>query len=62
VSLCLLGGQCAGARDDCSRRYANPSVEQYLMEAGPDAKLVKHGRLLIDGHSLNYGKTADGAE
>jgi hypothetical protein len=33
-----------------------PTVDEYLKEAGPDAKLVQHGDLKIDGKSVNCGK------
>jgi hypothetical protein len=30
-------------------------VQQYLSEAGPDAKLIEHGKLKIDGKKVNCG-------
>ena len=33
-----------------------PTVEDYLKEAGPDAKLVNQGALKIDGRPVNCGK------
>jgi len=35
---------------------SGPTLEEYLKEAGPDAKLVKHGSLKIDGRRVNCGK------
>jgi hypothetical protein len=35
---------------------AGPTVEDYLKEAGPDAKLVNQGALKIDGRPVNCGK------
>ena len=34
---------------------SGPSVEQYLSEAGPEAKLIEHGKLKIDGRKVNCG-------
>jgi hypothetical protein len=34
---------------------SGPSVQTYMREAGPDAKLVGHGMLKIDGKSVNCG-------
>jgi hypothetical protein len=39
-----------------SSTTSGPSVQTYMMEAGPDAKLVAHGMLKIDGKSVNCGK------
>lgn len=33
-----------------------PSVDQYMKEAGPEAELVPHGKLKIDGRTVNCGK------
>ncbi len=33
-----------------------PTIDEYLKEAGPDAKLIPHGGLKIDGKSVNCGK------
>ena len=33
-----------------------PTVEQYLKQAGPEAKFVAHGALTIDGKAVNCGK------
>jgi hypothetical protein len=35
---------------------SDPTLDQYLKEAGPDAKVVNHGALKIDGHSVTCGK------
>jgi len=33
-----------------------PTIDQYLEDAGPDAKMINHGSLKIDGKSVNCGK------
>jgi hypothetical protein len=33
-----------------------PTLEEYLKEAGADAKLINHGELKIDGRAVNCGK------
>lgn len=33
-----------------------PTVEKYLKDSGPDAKLVSHGDLTLDGKRVNCGK------
>ena len=35
---------------------SGPTVDEYLKEAGPDAKLVGQGELKIDGKTVNCGK------
>ena len=35
---------------------SGPSLEEYLKQVGPDAKLVAHGSLTIDGQRVNCGK------
>ena len=35
---------------------SGPSVDAYLDEVGPDASLVEHGALMIDGKRVNCGK------
>jgi hypothetical protein len=35
---------------------AGPSLDEYLKEVGPDAKLIGHGGLKLDGKSVNCGK------
>ena len=35
---------------------SGPSLDDYLKEVGPDAKLIAHGALKIDGKSVNCGK------
>lgn len=35
---------------------AGPSLDDYLKEAGPDAKLIGHGQLKLDGKAVNCGK------
>jgi hypothetical protein len=60
----VLAGLCAlapGAATAQEWRYdgstaSGPKIEDYLEEAGPDARLVTHGSLKIDGKSVNCGK------
>jgi len=33
-----------------------PTLDEYLKEAGPDAKLIAYGELKIDGKAVNCGK------
>jgi len=33
-----------------------PSIEEYLEQSGPDAKVINHGALKIDGKTVNCGK------
>ena len=35
---------------------SGPTVEEYMKEAGPDAKLIAQGALKIDGRTVNCGK------
>jgi hypothetical protein len=35
---------------------SGPTVDQYMKDAGPDAKFVQYGSLKIDGKSVNCGK------
>jgi hypothetical protein len=35
---------------------SGPTIDEYLKEAGPEAKLIAHGSLKIDGRSVNCGK------
>ncbi len=45
LSLALIAGQA----------IANPTAEEYAKHAGPDAKIVPYGQLLIDGRKVNCG-------
>jgi hypothetical protein len=54
-ALTLVPGS-AGAQEAVFRPgTSGPSVHQYLSEAGPDAKLIEHGQLKIDGRKVNCG-------
>ncbi len=67
-SLAVLGAAllvlCAAPRVARAQDWAGhegstengPTVEEYLKEAGPDAKLVNYGELKIDGRAVNCGK------
>ena len=35
---------------------SGPSLDDYLKEIGPEAKIVGHGQLKLDGRSVNCGK------
>ena len=35
---------------------SGPTIEEYMKDAGPDAKLIAQGQLKIDGRSVNCGK------
>ena len=58
IALCLASP--AAAQDSWSGNEgstaAGPSLDDYLKEAGPDAKLVAHGALKLDGKPVNCGK------
>ena len=64
AAACLLG-VCVYAFLPASARAqemtfrpgpGGPTVGEYLKDAGPDAKLVAHGALAIDGRTVNCGK------
>jgi hypothetical protein len=64
AAACLLG-VCVAALSPASARAqemifrpgpGGPTVQQYLKDAGPEAKLVTHGALAIDGRAVNCGK------
>lgn len=54
--LALLPGAAGAQVAVFKPGSSGPSVEQYLKEAGPDAKLIGHGELKIDGRAVNCGK------
>ena len=57
IALCHAGP--AVAQDSWSNEGSTatgPSLDDYLKEAGPDAKLVAHGALKLDGKPVNCGK------
>jgi hypothetical protein len=55
--LCAMPSSAARAQDWHEGSTENgPTVEEYLKEAGPDAKLVNYGELKIDGRAVNCGK------
>src|SRR4029079_6989123 len=57
IALCLAGP--AAAQDSWSNEGSTatgPSLDDYLKEAGPDAKLVAQGALKLDGKPVNCGK------
>ncbi|MBK5197871.1 MAG: hypothetical protein JJE37_06280 [Methyloceanibacter sp.] len=60
LGLALCVGQASAARaqewsGEEGSTSAGPTIEDYLKEAGPDAKLVNHGALKIDGRPVNCG-------
>ncbi len=55
--LCAMPLRAAQAQDWHEGSTENgPTVEEYLKEAGPDAKLINYGELKIDGRAVNCGK------
>ena len=64
--FCALGLALSAAHSSPSRSQewsgnegsatSGPSVDQYMQEAGPDAKFVQYGSLKISGHSVTCGK------
>ena len=59
VGIALLLAGPAAAQDSWSNEGSTatgPSLDDYLKEAGPDAKLVAHGALKLDGKPVNCGK------
>jgi hypothetical protein len=60
LALCLAPTSGARAQDWFGNTEGSttdgPTVEQYMNDAGPDAKFVEHGQLKIDGKSVNCGK------
>jgi hypothetical protein len=59
LALCAVQASDARAQEWSGQQEgsttAGPTVEDYLKEAGPDAKLVNHGSLKIDGRPVNCG-------
>ena len=59
LALCAVEPSRAGAQEWSGNEgstTSGPSLDQYLKEAGPDAKVVDHGALKIDGKAVNCGK------
>ena len=60
MALCIMHASMVRAEDWSGSAEGSttdgPTIEQYMEDAGPDAKLVKHGALKIDGKSVNCGK------
>jgi hypothetical protein len=58
--LCALLAVSPGQAEDWAAQegstQSGPTLEEYLKEAGPDAKLVGQGALRIDGKAVNCGK------
>jgi hypothetical protein len=61
----VMVAACAGAGTQASAQEwtflegsttSGPTLDEYLQEAGPEAKLINHGRLKIDGRAVNCGK------
>jgi hypothetical protein len=58
VAVCAGSGSAGQAQEFVYRGGAanGPTVEEYLEEIGPDASVVDHGELSIDGTAVNCGK------
>ena len=57
IALCLAGPATAQEwSGNEGSTTAGPSLDDYLKEAGPDAKVIAHGALKLDGKSVNCGK------
>jgi hypothetical protein len=59
LALCAAPASRASAQEWSGNEGSTttgPSLDQYMKEAGPDAKLVEHGALKIDGKGVNCGK------
>ena len=57
VALCLAGPATAQEWfGNEGSTTTGPSLDDYLKEAGPDAKVIAHGALKLDGKSVNCGK------
>ncbi|HEV7462733.1 MAG TPA: hypothetical protein VGN85_02335 [Methyloceanibacter sp.] len=60
LALCAVQASAVRAQDWSGSTegstISGPTVEDYLKEAGPDAKLVNQGALKIDGRPVNCGK------
>ena len=57
IALCLAGPAAAQEwSGNEGSTTSGPSLDDYLKEAGPDAKLIAHGALKLDGKSVNCGK------
>ena len=59
LALCAVQVTAVRAQDWSGQEgstTAGPTVEDYLKETGPDAKLVNQGALKIDGRPVNCGK------
>ncbi len=58
IALCLAGPAAAQELmvGNEGSTATGPSLDDYLKEAGPDAKLVAQGALKLDGKPVNCGK------
>jgi hypothetical protein len=55
MALCAAGSASAQEWSGSSAT-SGPSLNEYLGEAGSDAKLIGHGELKLDGKAVNCGK------
>jgi len=58
-ALCAVQATGAGAQEWSGKEgstSAGPTLDEYLNDAGPDATVVDHGGLKIDGRGVNCGK------
>lgn len=58
LALAFSAGGSAQAQEFVYRGGSTqaPTIEAYLKQAGPGAKIVAHGKLTIDGKRMNCGK------
>ena len=59
IALCAVGPRGSHAMEWAGKEgstVSGPSLEEYLKQIGPDGKVIAHGKLKIDGKSVNCGK------
>jgi hypothetical protein len=56
LAACGALSGAAGAQEYMSRTQSGPSLDEYLKQVGPDGEVVAHGKLTLDGQSVNCGK------
>ena len=59
IALCVANPRALSAQEWSGSEgstTAGPSLKDYLEQVGPDAKLIAHGELKLDGKGVNCGK------
>jgi hypothetical protein len=60
LALCAAYPAAAGAQEWAGSSegstVSGPTLDEYVKEVGPDAKVVPHGELKLDGKAVNCGK------